>query len=189
MKTWLNQLRLPLLVFVLLTGLHQASAFYDPSAQRWLNRDPIQERGGLNLYGYVGNSCPNSFDPWGEGAFKPGGRNDPPSPPQPKAPGQPKPKPPAPPPAQNKPCPPEENPKDPDGCWANTNPYHLPNPGVPGKVLGCLAREAGCIQCCDDKYPITGSDSTKYEACIQSCSDNKKRCSALGTTGPPPPRL
>ena len=30
--------------------------FYEPPFQRWLNRDPIGERGGLNLYGYVGNN-------------------------------------------------------------------------------------------------------------------------------------
>ena len=29
--------------------------FYDPGAGRWLNRDPIGERGGVNLYGMVGN--------------------------------------------------------------------------------------------------------------------------------------
>ena len=29
--------------------------FYDPSLQRWLNRDPIGEAGGINLYGFVGN--------------------------------------------------------------------------------------------------------------------------------------
>jgi RHS repeat-associated protein len=29
---------------------------YDPDFGRWLNRDPIAERGGLNLYDYVGNS-------------------------------------------------------------------------------------------------------------------------------------
>jgi RHS repeat-associated protein len=34
--------------------------FYDPSLQRWLNRDPIQELGGINLYGFV------SDDPIGE---------------------------------------------------------------------------------------------------------------------------
>jgi uncharacterized protein RhaS with RHS repeats len=31
----------------------------------WLNRDPIQEAGGLNLYGYVGNSPINRIDPLG----------------------------------------------------------------------------------------------------------------------------
>jgi RHS repeat-associated protein len=29
---------------------------YDPDLGRWLNRDPIAEKGGLNLYGYVANS-------------------------------------------------------------------------------------------------------------------------------------
>ena len=29
--------------------------FYDPGLQRWLNRDPIQESGGINLYAACGN--------------------------------------------------------------------------------------------------------------------------------------
>src|SRR5439155_1338873 len=36
--------------------------FYDPNLQRWLNRDPIQEQGGFNLYGFVGNSPLNRVD-------------------------------------------------------------------------------------------------------------------------------
>jgi RHS repeat-associated protein len=32
---------------------------------RWLNRDPIQEAGGINLYGFVGNSPVNNVDPYG----------------------------------------------------------------------------------------------------------------------------
>ncbi len=39
--------------------------FYDPNLQRWPNRDPIEELGGLNLYEYVGNSPVDSFDPFG----------------------------------------------------------------------------------------------------------------------------
>jgi RHS repeat-associated protein len=38
---------------------------YDPSAGRWLSRDPIEETGGLNLYGYVGNNPINAIDPIG----------------------------------------------------------------------------------------------------------------------------
>jgi len=29
--------------------------YYDPITGRWPSRDPIEERGGLNLYGFVGN--------------------------------------------------------------------------------------------------------------------------------------
>jgi RHS repeat-associated protein len=39
--------------------------FYDPNLQRWLNRDPIGEPGGLNLYGFVGNDPTGAFDPFG----------------------------------------------------------------------------------------------------------------------------
>jgi len=36
--------------------------FYDPGAGRWLNRDPIGENGGVNLYGMVGNDAVNWVD-------------------------------------------------------------------------------------------------------------------------------
>jgi RHS repeat-associated protein len=39
--------------------------FYEPNLQRWLNRDPMGEWGGINLYGFVGNSPPNGLDPLG----------------------------------------------------------------------------------------------------------------------------
>jgi RHS repeat-associated protein len=38
---------------------------YDPRIGRWLSRDPIQERGGMNLYGYVGGDPVNGWDPLG----------------------------------------------------------------------------------------------------------------------------
>ena len=38
---------------------------YEPNFGRWLNRDPIGEVGGLNLYGFVGNSPVNFVDPDG----------------------------------------------------------------------------------------------------------------------------
>ncbi len=37
-----------------------ASAYYDPGVQRWINRDPMQEAGGMNPYQFIGNS-PVSF--------------------------------------------------------------------------------------------------------------------------------
>jgi hypothetical protein len=39
--------------------------FYDPSLQRWLNRDPIGEKGGKNLDGFVGNSPVQRVDRFG----------------------------------------------------------------------------------------------------------------------------
>ncbi len=38
---------------------------YDSGLQRWTSEDPIAEAGGINLYGFVGNSPLNSVDPFG----------------------------------------------------------------------------------------------------------------------------
>src|SRR5208283_5015954 len=39
--------------------------FFDTGLQRWLNQDPIGEAGGMNLYGFVGNSPLGRMDPLG----------------------------------------------------------------------------------------------------------------------------
>lgn len=39
--------------------------FYDPNLQKWINRDPIHESGGVNLYDFVGNNANGSIDPLG----------------------------------------------------------------------------------------------------------------------------
>jgi RHS repeat-associated protein len=45
------------------TGLYYYGyRWFDPETGRWINRDPIEERGGLNLYGFVGNSSLFNFD-------------------------------------------------------------------------------------------------------------------------------
>ncbi|MFM2221742.1 MAG: hypothetical protein RLZZ553_1490 [Verrucomicrobiota bacterium] len=36
--------------------------WYDPETGRWPSRDPIEEAGGINLYGFVGNDGLNSWD-------------------------------------------------------------------------------------------------------------------------------
>ena len=39
--------------------------YYDPLTGRWPSRDPIEERGGVNLYGFVGNDGLNNYDKLG----------------------------------------------------------------------------------------------------------------------------
>ena len=39
--------------------------FYDPNLQRWVNRDPIGELGGVNLFDFVKNRSINSIDSFG----------------------------------------------------------------------------------------------------------------------------
>jgi RHS repeat-associated protein len=36
--------------------------FYEPNLQRWINRDPIGERGGVNMYQVAGNDLLNHVD-------------------------------------------------------------------------------------------------------------------------------
>jgi RHS repeat-associated protein len=51
--------------------------YYDSDLGRWLNRDPIEEEGGLNLYGFVENNPVNFVDALGllaEPCMKPDGR-------------------------------------------------------------------------------------------------------------------
>ena len=65
--------------------------FYNSVLGRWLNRDPIGESGGVNLYDYVGNNSISFLDPSGLGPFDTiyntghGGTNIAPPPPTPPA--------------------------------------------------------------------------------------------------------
>jgi len=48
------------------TGLlYYGYRFYNPTDGRWLNRDPIGEDGGMNLYGFLNNSATKTIDPDG----------------------------------------------------------------------------------------------------------------------------
>lgn len=44
---------------------------YDGSLQRWINRDPVQEKGGFNLYRYVRNAPTAWVDPTGLAQWEP----------------------------------------------------------------------------------------------------------------------
>lgn len=65
--------RLLAVLFCVFTAA-SAHAFYDPTVGRWASRDPIEERGGKNLYGMVGNSPVNSIDSLGLWKWKGGKR-------------------------------------------------------------------------------------------------------------------
>jgi hypothetical protein len=56
---------LRLVLLVLLGSLCTARAYYDPGVQRWLNRDPIQEQGGINFYRVVQNDPITKVDAFG----------------------------------------------------------------------------------------------------------------------------
>ena len=43
--------------------------YYDPLTGRWPSRDPIEEEGGLNLYGMVGNELTNMIDKLGQQSY------------------------------------------------------------------------------------------------------------------------
>lgn len=61
-----NRYRFSSKEFLPLSGLYNfGGRFYDPNLQRFINRDPMGELGGLNLYVYVGNSPILYIDPFG----------------------------------------------------------------------------------------------------------------------------
>jgi len=51
--------------------LYYGYRYYNPSTGRWLNRDPISERGGLNIHGFVGNAPNCHFDLLGRNILDP----------------------------------------------------------------------------------------------------------------------
>lgn len=52
------------------TGLvYYGYRYYSPDLGRFINRDPAEEAGGVNLYGFVGNDPVNGWDVLGEGSL------------------------------------------------------------------------------------------------------------------------
>lgn len=49
-------------VVLMLGAVQSAWSFYNQTTGRWMSRDPINEHGGRNLYGFVGNDAANKSD-------------------------------------------------------------------------------------------------------------------------------
>ncbi|UDQ98388.1 RHS repeat-associated core domain-containing protein [Lentisphaerota bacterium WC36G] len=47
--------------------------YYNPSTGKWLSRDPIEEKGGINVYGFVNNQPISNTDHLGKHALSVGG--------------------------------------------------------------------------------------------------------------------
>ena len=61
MKGLTTPLRLVIFAFGLLVG-QNLLAYYNPGTGRWLSRDPVEEAGGINMYGIVDNCPVNRID-------------------------------------------------------------------------------------------------------------------------------
>ncbi len=55
--------------------LYWGARYFSIQQSRWICRDPIQENGGLALYGYVSNNATNAIDPLGFASCGINGRN------------------------------------------------------------------------------------------------------------------
>jgi RHS repeat-associated protein len=49
--------------------LYYGYRYYNPGTGRWLSRDPIEEKGGINLYGFVGNDPISRIDVLGRSSM------------------------------------------------------------------------------------------------------------------------
>ncbi len=90
MKTETNAVLMVVALLTYWAGMCNSSAFYDPGAQRWLNRDPIGESVGANLYQFVANKPLDYVDKLGLAYGNPvSGPSGPIGPSNPYAPGGP----------------------------------------------------------------------------------------------------
>lgn len=62
MNTQMKYLFWSLILLGLLWSPNLASAHYDPGLQRWLNRDPLEETAGLNLFSFTENAPISAVD-------------------------------------------------------------------------------------------------------------------------------
>jgi len=71
MKTEISNFKTLVTLAAALMTTHAGSAFYDANLGRWINRDPIGEATGPNLYAFVHSDPINFFDPDGNAEGRP----------------------------------------------------------------------------------------------------------------------
>jgi len=69
MRTNIKPLVLALGFGLLLLAPRRACAYYNPSTGKWINRDPIEEEGGRNLYALLSGDALNNCDNLGQKAI------------------------------------------------------------------------------------------------------------------------
>jgi len=123
--------------------------FYDPNLQRWINRDPIGESGGYNLYVFGSNDPQDRYDTDGRAVGPPG------------IPPVPAPTPPPPPPSS---CPGFVS------QWPDVAKEGGKVGGTLGKAICCTDALRLCLNGCETEY---GSASTlparESQACLSVC--------------------
>jgi hypothetical protein len=187
MKRLLTQLTGSLSLFLVFVSISDVSAFYNPQVQRWLNRDPIGEEGGMNLYAFVRNNPIKRFDAQGLFVSFP----DPTSPDFPLDPPD----------FPDFPPSDPKKPSSPNQCAAGNCPNFesqwdklgevgkkLPPFPIPGKIT-CTGARTECHRNCAAKYGSGADEEDDIPACLKmcklDCELNYKRCIGAKTpTGP-----
>ena len=153
--------------------VHESSGTYDfmrrwyaPDLQRWLNRDPVAEDGGNNLFQFVSNNPSGIIDSIGLGTIVITGADGAttittiPSQPKPTRPWRPAiPK--TPPPSECK----KKGPKD---CWGSLPTdklAKLPFLG-PAKLGAAEGLKTGCVDCCGENFFQGGGE---WNQCLADC--------------------
>jgi hypothetical protein len=65
MKQRISKLQCWLVLLSLAASLQITLGYYDPAAQRWINRDPLPAPGEPNAFAFVANGPPTHFDSFG----------------------------------------------------------------------------------------------------------------------------
>ena len=152
-------------LWVLLTSSPTASAFYDPSLQRWINRDPLEEEDGPNLYRFAGNEPMSSYDALGL-------QKAPPAPPtQPKQKPQPRKRP-------KCPYPDCQWPSSAGGIEKIPEEGSVDKAGEVAKQIALAIAKQQCYRGCEDLFGVTSPDEDrkKLKECKDDCDKDFVAC-------------